>query len=149
MSVSSSSNDPTQVVVDILSGFTGWTNATPEVHRMNEKTQTYRESNPDPALYVWSPTGGDIRRFSADGDQMRQIQRVEVDVWTLDSSDTFDYFEDVIDLFDDYLNDQEQNTVFHRVEPTNSEDFRPQKRADKTDHYIMTVEIQTRRLRDT
>jgi len=60
MSVSSTSNDPVQTIIDLLDGYTGWSLDSPEVYNQNEVSQQERTSNPDPAIYVWSPVDASI-----------------------------------------------------------------------------------------
>jgi len=148
MSVSSTSTDAVQVVVDILDGYTGWTLSAPEVYEWAEVSQQEREHNPDPALYVWAPADATLDQFGAEYNHIDETRIVEVQVWDLDRDDVETYHQDVIDFFATYANDNEQNTPFHHIRPTSATDSRSEHTRQRTDHYIMSVQCDLHNHRD-
>jgi hypothetical protein len=74
---------------------------------------------------------------------------VRLDIWVLgNQSEAREYRNRVIDVFQDYMNDNFTRTEFHDVDPQESTDFRHQKVTRQTDHYIYSVEIEFERLVD-
>lgn len=143
MSATSSATDSVETVYDLLDGAQSsvWTNADPEVHHMWDVSARGRENNNDPSLYVWSPVEGDLSRFSADGDHLIDNQVVEISVWTLDSINTTEYAEDVIDLLGDYIEDNEDKITFRNIAPTSVNDLRAEHVTRNTDHYIIAIQV--------
>jgi len=147
----SDSDDPVEMVYDILSATpSDWfTLTTPEVYRMWDVDPQQRLKNPNPAVYVWSPTPGTIGRFSADGDLLDDQRSVECLIMTYDKAETHRYTEDIIRIIARFVDDNANTTVFEDVDPTNVEDLRGDKIRGRSDHYINTIELETRRLRDS
>lgn len=149
MSVSSSSNDAVQAVIDVLDGYTGWTLTAPEVYSQEEVSQQDKQANPDPAIYVWSPTDADLRQFSGDSDSLIDRRTVEASIWVLDSSsDCHTYHDDVVEFLQDYAGDNYTNLNFHHIRPNSVTDSRSEKVARMTDHYIMSVQVEIQSLRN-
>lgn len=149
MSVSSSSSDPVQAIFDLLDGFTGWTEPAPEVRKQWNWSPDQRENTKDPALYVWSPVEGSLEAFDAEYSHIDDTQTVEINIWTLDPDTVDSYANDVIQFLSEYGNDNESNTVFHRIRPNSVNDLRQEKIARKTDHYVITVTTELRFFRET
>lgn len=149
MSVSSTSTDPVDAIYDLLNGYTGWTNATPEVRYQWKWSPDQRENSRDPAIYVWSPTEGSYDAFDAEYSHLDEGQTIEANIWTLDDSETSTYSEDVVDFLSEYGNDNESQTEFHRIRPQNNNDMRQENIARKTDHFIASVQINLRNFRNT
>lgn len=153
MSVTSASQ-PVQVIIDLLQNAdTGeWTpTQDPVVKNYWDDTQSERgpgDGQP-PILYVWSPTGSTLERFSVDGDDFERNDTVEVQAWSLVESETVGLQEDVIDILSQYLDDNETETPYTDVAPVGAEDFREQTPARSTSHYIMSVEVETTDLEAT
>jgi len=143
-----------QVIIDLLenAASTEWTPATdPVVKNYWDDAQSERGPGADqPAiLYVWSPTGSSLDRFSMDGDEFDRSDTVEVQAWSLDETEVEQLQADVVDILSQYLDDNETQTPYTDVAPVATEDFREQKPARTTDHYVMSVEIETRDLQPT
>lgn len=139
-------------IIDLLEAATTWTPTTdPVVKRYWDDAQSERGPGADqPAiLYVWSPTGSTLDRFSMDGDDFRRNDTVEVQAWSLDETETDQLQRDITDILSQYLDDNKTETPYTDVAPVNEEDFREQKPARTTDHYVMAVEVETDGLQDT
>jgi len=139
-------------IIDLLAAATTWTPATdPTIKRYWDDAQSERGPGADqPAiLYVWSPTGSTLDRFSMDGDDFRRNETVEVQAWSLDETETEQLQRDITDILSQYLDDNKTETPYTDVAPVNEEDFREQKPARTTDHYVMSVEVETDGLQDT
>ena len=153
MSVTSAGHH-VQAIIDLLENAdsTEWTPATdPVVKQYWDDAQSERGPGADqPAiLYVWSPTGSSLDRFSMDGDDFDRSDTIEVQAWSLDETVVEQLQADVVDILSQYLDDNKVQTPYHDVAPVNTEDFREQKPARSTDHYVMSVEVETRTLEDT
>lgn len=153
MSVTSADHH-VQAIIDLLDAApsTDWTPATdPVVKRYWDDAQSERGPGADqPAiLYVWSPTGSTLDRFDMDGDDFEREDTVEVQAWSLDETETEQLQRDVTDILSQYLDDNRTDTPYTDVAPVNEEDFREQKPARQTDHYVMAVEVETTGLEDT
>ena len=151
MSVTTNTDDPVEMVVDILSGTpdSDYTLDPPDIFEMWEVDPQQRLKKPDPAVYVWSPTPGTIDRFSADGDLQIDGRIIECMILTYDKSETHRYAEDIVDIMGDYVDDNADLTIQEDIDPTGVEDNRGDKIRGRSDHYLMTVEIATERLRTT
>jgi hypothetical protein len=148
MSVSTSTPDAVQAVIDVLDGYTGWTNTSPDVYHQHDVSQQDKQSKPDPAIYVWSPTDGDLSQFSGDNDSLVDIRTVECSIWTLDATDTHEYHEDTIDFLQSYAGDNYSNLDFHHIRPNSVTDSRSENVARMTDHYIMSIQVELQELRN-
>jgi len=139
---------PVQAIIDLLENAdsTEWTpTQDPVVKNYWNDSQSERgpgDGQP-PILYVWSPTGSTLDRFSVDGDDFQRNDTVEVQAWSLVESETVGLQEDVIDILSQYLDDNETDTPYTDVAPVNAEDFREQTPARSTQHYVMSVEVET------
>lgn len=167
VSVRTDATDPVQAIIDILSGASTtsggyglaygylyggaetWTNAAPEVHQWESKSQEYREQNPDPALYVWSPSESDRPAFAGEYDLIDERQFVGVSVWTTSEQDVVDYAGDVVDLLEEYGTDNEVRTAWVTIRPSSENDLRAEKVSRRTDHYQTVVNVDLRGLRST
>jgi len=151
MSATSTAGDPVQAVVDLLNGAQSsvWTNQAPEVYLQWDVTQRGRETNNNPALYVWSPVEGTFDPLAADYTRLDEEQTIEIDVWTLDPEITATVATDVIQFMSEYGNDNEDKTEFLHLRPESTGDARAEHIARQTDHYITTVTVAVRNLRDT
>jgi len=146
MSVTSAEHH-VQVIIDLLQNAdaTEWTPATPTVKNYWDDAQSERGpgAGQPPILYVWSPTGSTLDRFSIDGDKFEREDAIEVQAWTLDATETRQLQGNVVDILSQYLDDNETETPYTDVAPVNTDDFREQKPARTTDHYVMSVEVET------
>lgn len=148
MSVSSSSTDSVQTIIDLLSGYTGWTLPAPEVYEHQEVAQKSKENNPDPAIYVWSPVDGSLEQFSADNTVLDERRTVEAQVWTLDSNTAETYHQEIIDFLNQYADDNESLTTFHYIQPQSATDNRSEHITRMTDHFILSVQVEVHNHRD-
>jgi hypothetical protein len=141
------------VIIDLLQNATDseWTPTTPTVKQYWDDTQSERgpgDGQP-PVLYVWSPTGSSLDRFSMDGTRFERSDTVEVQAWSLSDVVTRQLQDDVVGILSQYLDDNETDTPYTDVAPVNTEDFRQQNPARDTRQYVMGVEVETRDLEDT
>ena len=125
-----------------------WTNADPEIfYNWEVSFQEKGPADDQPAeLYVWQPVDTDITKLTADGRYLDENHNVEVQIWTLDDTTTQQYMRDVIQVFGDYLDTQQDTTEFITVPPTAARDLRSDAVARATSHYLATVEISPRKL---
>ena len=142
-----------QVVIDLLEDADAgqWTPDTPDIRNYWDDSGSERGNGADmPAvLYVWSPTGSTLERFSSDGDKFDRQDTIEIQIWSLDEAETQQLQIDVVDILSQYLDDNKIRTPFSDLAPTGTDDFREQTSATHTDHYVMSVEVGTRGLQDT
>jgi len=153
MSVSPTSSEPVETVQEILSDYpdTAWSNETPNVFFNWE--QSFSEKGPGqgqpPELFVWSPVDADITQLTADGQYLEEDHTVEVQCWTLNESKTWQLARDVIQIFGEYLDNQQGVSDFLTLPPTSSSDLRADKQARRTEHYVSLVEVAPLKLSDT
>lgn len=128
-----------------------WTPEPPNVHRYWDVAQSEKGPGADQPdeIYVWSPTSTDLEQFSIDGDKFDQTDGIEVQIWSLDDVAVRQLQSDVTEILSGYLDDNAVATPYSTVKPTAENDFREQKMAQSTDHYIMSVELDTRGLSET
>lgn len=152
MSVTSA-DDAVDAVIDLLqnAAATDWTPATPTIKQWWDDSQSERGPGAGQAaiLYVWSPTGSSLDRFSMDGTRFDRSDNIEIQVWSLDETETEQLRRDVVDILSQYLDDNETQTPYSDIQPTVSSDFREQNQARRTDHYVSSVEVETRDLDPT
>jgi len=152
MSVTSTSTDSVQTIVDLLDGYTGWSLNDPEVYLHQEVSQQEKENNPDPAIYVWSPVDADLSQGAAGAEYYTEFRTVEAQIWTLNSQNntaTETYHQEAIDFLREYSNDNESNTTFHKIQPDSATDSRSEHIRRMTDHYIMSVQVRMHNHRDS
>jgi hypothetical protein len=151
MSVTSSSDDPVQAVIDLLSGTSSsnWPNGPkPTYIETSWETDYQTKANrADPAVYVRSPEDGTIESFSARSTIKDESETVVAAVWATDDSTASDIAGDVVSILEDYWNDRQANTQFHRIRPRRVNDARQEHVARQTDHYTITVRVHLRRER--
>lgn len=155
MSVSSSATSAQETIKDILEGYTGWTLESPNVFYVQEVAEAERgPGDGQPAeMYIWEPTGASLDAFDASYSHIDETRTVEIWVFTLEDGDigvdNEQYQQDVIDLMSEYANDNESNTNFHRIRPTNAEDRRNEHQTRDSGHHVCAVEITMRNFRDS
>ena len=141
-----------QTIIDLLDAADAaeW-GVVPDVRNYWTDAQSERGPGADqpPILYVWSPVGSTLERFSMDGDDFDRGDTVEVQAWSLVEAETERLQRDVTRILSGYLDDNNTQTPFTDVAPVGEEDFREQTPARRTDHYVMSVEVETRGLQDT
>lgn len=149
MSASSSSNDAVDTIIDLLdgSGTGDWQNANPSVQAVSEVSQSGMENNPDPTLYVWSPVSTSYSEFDAEGSRLVEDRSVEIMVWTLNRVETGQYYNDLVDYLSQYMRDNYSNTNWHKITPSEGNDYRSEKITQKTDHYVATLQVDLNNLR--
>jgi len=145
--VSSFATDPREVAIDLLKGNSGWPGDEPEFYLAEEVPMKGRQNNRNTAIYVQLIGGAGLNRYAPTDQTLQEIETVRVDIWTLEGESTArEYRNEVINTFRRYMADNFTRTKFHDVQPTDSTDFREQKIARQTDHYIYSVEIEFERL---
>ncbi len=150
MSVSTSAGEAVQTVFDILDG-SSWSLQDPEVQFYWDVPQSQKGPGADqpPEAYVFSPTGSNIDKFSADGDLTDETQTVLIQFYVLKSdnrSNLSGYLRETIDILGDYYDDNTLNTNFTELAPQSASDFRRQANARKSDYHIGAVEVEGRKL---
>jgi hypothetical protein len=130
---------------------TDWTPTTPTIRTYWEDAQSERGPGADQpgVLYVWSPTDSTLETFSMDGDDFLENNTVEVQAWSLDEQEARQLQSDITRILSQYLDDNTVNTPYSDVHPTGQADFREQKPARDTRHYVMSVTVETTGLSDT
>lgn len=128
MSATSSSLDPVQTVIDILSGTAeaDWPNGTkpnPIEDRWTSNRNEKRKRQ-TPAAYVYSPDIGTQEQFGRDADVKVKIDTIDVDVWARDSDTAFTVADDVVSILEDYWNDSQDKTQWNRIRPQSENDQR-------------------------
>jgi hypothetical protein len=148
--MSTSADHHVQAIIDLLDAAddTEWTPTTPDVFRYWDRAQSEKGPGADqPAhLYVWSPTSSSLEQFSMDGTRFDRTDAIEIQIWSLDETEPRQLQDDVVAICSQYLDDNRVRTPYSTVEPTGVNDFREQKTARRTEHYVMSVEIDTRGL---
>lgn len=137
-----------EAIIDLLSqakDYAYWRTTPPQVKKYWADAQSEKGPGADmPAiLYVWSPVDSTLDRFSVDDDELQQSNTVEVQVWSLDETEATVLQADVTRILSEYLDDNQTNVPYTDVAPVVESDYREQKNARSTDHYIMAVEIET------
>ena len=152
MSVTSADHH-VQAVIDLLENAdaTEWTPDPPDIRNYWDDAQSERGPGAgQPAVaYVWSPADTSLDRFSMDGTKFRQNDTVEVQFWSLDEQEPVQLQSDAVDILSQYLDDNKVQTPYTDVAPTSTADYREQTPARTTDHYIMSVTVDTDGLSDT
>jgi|AKVG01.1.fsa_nt_gi hypothetical protein len=120
----------------------GWTNAEPEIDLFWDVPTKTKFNRPQDSIYVWTPISTDIEKFSADGDSLDERPTVEVLVFSLNQRKAKQYARDVIDNLRQYMADNNRNTEFVEIEPTELGDQRNEHTTRKSDHYIFSVQFE-------
>lgn len=122
-----------------------WRSVVPSVREYWADAQSERGpgAGQPPVCYVWSPTDSTLDRFSIDDSEKQQTNTIEIQVWSLDPTEAVTVQEDVTRILSGYMDDNKTETPYSTVEPVVESDFREQKNARSTDHYITAVEIET------
>jgi hypothetical protein len=144
---------PADQIKSLLAQTSGgnWTGDKPTVKHYWDDAQGERGpgASQAPILYVWQPTGSTLDRFSMDGTRFDRGDTVEIQVWSLDEGRAVQVQRDVTDFISEYLDDNAVQTPASDIAPVTEDDFREQNPARKTDHYVMSVEIEIRGLQPT
>ncbi len=152
MSVTSADHH-VQAIIDLLQAAadTEWTPDPPVIRNYWDDAQGERGPGAgQPAVaYVWSPADSTLDRFSMDGTKFRQNDTVEVQFWSLDETEPKQLQSDAVAILSGYLDDNKVQTPFTDVAPTSTADYREQSQARRTDHYIMSVTVDTDGLSNT
>lgn len=145
MSVSSTSTDPVDTIIDILDGTaqSNWPNGTKPstIEKQWEHTFQWKKNQANPAAYVWSPERGSQDQFGPDHETKIRGETIDVDVWALDDSNVDSISGDVISILEDYWMDSQENTQWDRIRPESPDDRRAEKLARMTDHYVVSVRV--------
>lgn len=151
MAATSNATDPVQTVVDLLENTdsANWPSGTKPTYierswDIDFRTKTNRA---DPAVYVRSPEDGTIDAFSARSTIKDESETVTAVVWATDDSIAGDIAGDIASILEDYWNDRQENTEFHRIRPRRVADSRQEHIARRTDHYTIGVQVALRRER--
>jgi len=145
MSASTSENHHVEAIIDLLQQATAWTTTLdPEIRPYWEDAQSEKGPGADqpPVAYVWSPVDSSLDRFSMDT-EYRVTNTVEIQFWSLDESEPVVLLNDAISILSQYLDDNKIRTPYTDVQPTAASDYREQKQARVTDHYLTSLEVDT------
>jgi len=144
---------PAEQIKSLLAQTSGgnWTGDKPTVKHYWDDAQGERGpgASQAPVLYVWQPTSSTLDRFSMDGTRFDRGDTVRVQVWSLDERRAAQVQRDVTAFISEYLDDNAVQTPASDIAPVTEDDFREQNPARKTDHYVMSVEIEIRGLQPT
>lgn len=144
---------PADQIKSLLAQTSGgnWTGDKPTVKHYWDDAQGERGpgASQAPVLYVWQPTSSTLDRFSMDGTRFDRGDTVRVQVWSLDERRAVQVQRDVTAFISEYLDDNAVQTPASDIAPVTEDDFREQNPARKTDHYVMSVEIEIRGLQPT
>lgn len=128
MPATSSSDDPVQTIIDLLSGTAeaDWPNGTKPDPIEDRWTTSRNEKRrrKSPAAYVHSPDIGTQEQYGRDADVKVQTEVIDVDVWARDSGDADTIASDVITILEDFWNDSKANTNWNRIRPQSVNDRR-------------------------
>lgn len=143
--------EPADLLFDLLTGaeqYNLWTLADPTVEHWEDRAESERGPGDDqPAeLYTWQPTRTPRDRFSADGTLMVETPTAEAWVYALDRDDVATYARDAIDIVEQYMDNQYDQTDYGDIVPSGIEDFREAKVARRSAHYVYAVEVEFERL---
>jgi hypothetical protein len=144
---------PAEQIKSLLAQTSGgnWTGDKPTVKHYWDDAQGERGpgASQAPVLYVWQPTSSTLDRFSMDGTRFDRGDTVRVQVWSLDERRAVQVQRDVTAFISEYLDDNAVQTPASDIAPVTEDDFREQNPPRKTDHYVMSVEIEIRGLQPT
>jgi len=143
--------DPVEAVEEILrlSKSTATTQFTVKNWWEDAQSERGPGAGQPPVAYVWSPTGSTLDRFSIDANRFNQTDTIEVQVWSLDAREAKLLQQDITEILSRYLDDNNERTEFVDVAPVVENDFRQQNPARDTEHYVLSVEVETRGLSPT
>lgn len=129
----------------LVAGVDVWGTTPPNVRSYWDDAQNEKGPGADqPAvIYVWSPVDSTLERFSIDDGELRENNTVEIQIWTLDEQEAVTLSNDIVEILSKYMADNKDRTPYAEVQPSGLSDFREQKNARMTNHYIMSVEIDT------
>ena len=104
---------------------------------------------------MWSPDEGTYTEYDAEYTRRDTTETIEAQVWVRGSSSTDGrtkagtYASDAVAILDEYARDNHTRTTWHQIKPTQNSDERAAKQARQTDHFVITVTIELRRLDST
>lgn len=150
MSASTTAVDPVQAVIDLLDGEpdASWTGDAPNIYEYEAIPQNEKGPGADmpPELYVLNPTESSHPPLSGyDYEHFDSTFTVVVQAWAL-SDGVVSINNDIKTILGQYGNDNEDRTPFHRIRPTNSNDWSEQTNPRNTDYYLGDVTVELRRL---
>lgn len=124
-----------------------WT-TTPEIYKYWTHSQSERGpgAGMPPYLYLWSPTTSTLDRFSVDTDDYLRQDTLIVQQWSLNETEARQLQSDTARVLSQFLDDNSVNTPYTDVQPVGLDDWREQKPARTTEHYVMGVELETTEL---
>jgi len=127
------------------------TSKPPNIKKYQADSQQERGQGADqpPVIYVWSPTSTSLEPFSLDGTQFDREPTVECLAYSLDEGEAVQLQQDIIESLSAYINDNNQDTSFSTVEPSDAADYREQNVARTTEQFVMGVTVDARRLGPT
>jgi hypothetical protein len=150
----SSANSHVEVVVDLLKAEPDSSysiNGRPKIKTFQDDAASERGpgAGQPPVIYVHSPTGSTLDRHSMDDQQFNQSNTARIQIFSLDEQAVLDLQDDVIEILSQFLQDNRNATPFNDLAPTQASDFREQKQARITDHFVTQVTVETTNLTDT
>lgn len=153
MSVSTST-DPVEAIIDILTGTAAaeWTTAGAKpvhIERQEASSQNVKGNRSDDALYVHRSADTSMTPLGAEVARVDESSLVNVDVWTLESSAQAEAIgDDVKRILFQYANDNHAATRFGRIRPETVSDVRSETIPTQADHYREIFGVRVRGLRD-
>ena len=147
--------NPPDAIKELLNGYEGWSLGQPKVQLLQETSQSERgPGQGQPAeMYLWMDGGMDLPVFSADGDHWDASGDIDIWIITLENGklgeDNQVYMNETVQFLSEYINDNEQNSIFHRIRPSNADDQRAEHITGTTDHHASVVTVSVREFRET
>lgn len=129
----------------LVAGVDPWSVTPPEVRPYWEDAQNEKGpgAGQPPVVYVWSPVDTTFERFSVDEANLRENSTVELQAWSLDATEVKQLYNDLVQIMSKYLDDNKDLTPYADIQPSSGSDFREQKNARSTQHYIMSIQVDT------
>jgi len=143
--------DPKDAILSLLSQATQWPGSKPLLKRIEETTPSERQHTTAPAIYAHKPVSDELTRLSADADLI-ETETVQLYIYTLDGEGRDphkrcrEYRTRVIQILQQYMDDNYTDTAFGSIEPVGATDARDGTIHRQTDHFIYAVDVETRRL---
>ncbi len=148
MSIATSSENPTQAVVDILSGYTGWPQSEPDTFRVEQVTpRSQMQGSSSLAIYAWTSSPIDQTDFDAEFSESEEDTTVQVLVKGLDETETVETATVAKQLLEEYARDNKDLTEFHEIKPSQVRDLRDENNKRSTEPYIQGIQVTVERLR--
>lgn len=142
----SSSTDPVQTLIDLLTGTpqASWPNGTKPTHieAWPDTSHDKRLKRADPSVYIRTGQPGDQQPLSKDADHSLNTETVHCDIYSPDKTEAYTIAEDVEAILEDYWHDENGDTEWtHGIRPQGKEDLREEHSARRSGQYVVRVPV--------